>query len=445
MARRPTVPSYRLHKQSGQAVVTLSDAVTRRRRDVLLGPHGTPVSRAEYARVVAEWEASGRRLASPPGSAPADLTVNELVLAFIDYAEAHYPPEGREARQFKLSLRPLRKLYGHAPATSFGPRAIKAVRQAMLDARRFRVRFGDGREWWAVEEQVRPAGAGWEARRKKRWEPVEVLVEETALCRNVVNRRITRIKTVFKWAVEQELLPGDVYHALQAVRALPPNAQGVRLTAPVGPAFWESVQAVLPFCPPPVAAMLRLQWLTGMRSGEVRRMRTCDLDRADPACWLYRPGSDAGPHGAHKNAWRGQDRVVPLGPQCVEVLTPFLRPDDPAAFLFCPARAEAARNAMRRGDKPPRKPKRRRKGSPRRPPGTCYTAHTYPQAVRRACAKAGVDFHPYMLRHGRKMVVERAAGSDAARAVLGQKSIDSTAHYGALDVATAREIMTKIG
>jgi len=443
MARRPAVPSYRLHKQSGQAVVTLSDAATRRRRDVLLGVYKTPASRAEYARVIAEWEANDRRLPAA-ADAPADLTVNELVLAFLDYADAHYPPEGREARQFKLSLRPLRKLYGHAPAASFGPRALKAVRQAMLDARRFRVRFEDGREWWAAEEQVRAAGDGREARRKKEWKPVEVLAEDKALCRNVVNRRITRIKTVFKWAVEQELLPGGVYHALQAVRAMPPNAQGVRHTAPVGAAFWESVEAVLPFCPPPVAAMLRLQWLTGMRSGEVRRMRTCDLDRADPACWLYRPGSDAGPHGAHKNAWRGQDRVVPLGPQCVEILTPFLRAD-PAAFLFCPARAEAARNALRRGDKPPRKPKRRRKGPPRRPPGACYTAHTYPQAVRRACAKAGVNFHPYMLRHGRKMVVERAAGSDAARAVLGQKSIDSTAHYGELDVKAAADVMRKIG
>jgi hypothetical protein len=49
MPRPKQIPSYRLHKQSGQAIVTLTDAVGHR-RDMLLGPHGTPQSRAEYAR-----------------------------------------------------------------------------------------------------------------------------------------------------------------------------------------------------------------------------------------------------------------------------------------------------------------------------------------------------------------------------------------------------------
>ncbi len=33
MSNQPRVPSYRRHKQSGQAIVTLTDAVTGRRRD----------------------------------------------------------------------------------------------------------------------------------------------------------------------------------------------------------------------------------------------------------------------------------------------------------------------------------------------------------------------------------------------------------------------------
>lgn len=58
---RPRVPSYRLHKQSGQAVVTLPVGQGGR-RDVLLGKYGTDESKAEYQRVLVEWEASGRRL-----------------------------------------------------------------------------------------------------------------------------------------------------------------------------------------------------------------------------------------------------------------------------------------------------------------------------------------------------------------------------------------------
>jgi hypothetical protein len=62
------VPTYRRHKQSGQAVVTLTSGAGSR-RDVLLGRHGTAASRQEYARVIAEWEANGRRLTVPPLSA----------------------------------------------------------------------------------------------------------------------------------------------------------------------------------------------------------------------------------------------------------------------------------------------------------------------------------------------------------------------------------------
>lgn len=42
------LPSYRLHKQSGQGIVTLTD-VGGQRRDVLLGKFGTSESLAESA------------------------------------------------------------------------------------------------------------------------------------------------------------------------------------------------------------------------------------------------------------------------------------------------------------------------------------------------------------------------------------------------------------
>src|SRR5262249_33619616 len=80
---RNHIPAYRLHKQSGQAVVTLPDGFGRR-RDILLGKYGTPESRKEYARVLAEWEANGRHLPQP--TAASDLTVNELVLGYWKHA-----------------------------------------------------------------------------------------------------------------------------------------------------------------------------------------------------------------------------------------------------------------------------------------------------------------------------------------------------------------------
>jgi hypothetical protein len=65
-------PSYREHRPSGQAVVTLDG------RDHYCGPHGTRPSRAEYDRLIGEWLANGRR----PLTTAGDLTVAELVAQF---------------------------------------------------------------------------------------------------------------------------------------------------------------------------------------------------------------------------------------------------------------------------------------------------------------------------------------------------------------------------
>jgi hypothetical protein len=62
------VPSYRRHKPTGQAVVTLGG------RDVYLGKWNSKASRAEYDRLIGEWLANGRRLPSSCN----DFTVAEL-------------------------------------------------------------------------------------------------------------------------------------------------------------------------------------------------------------------------------------------------------------------------------------------------------------------------------------------------------------------------------
>jgi hypothetical protein len=180
--RRPTsVPSYRRHNQSGQAVVTLRDSLGGR-RDVLLGRYGTAARRAEYARVIAEWETNGRRLPQPVLGTPADITVNELTVAYLQHAKQHYRyPDGTQTNEYddtKYSLRPLRHLYGPSLARDFGPLALKAVRELMVQGYEH-PKYGT----------------------------------QAALSRGVVNQRTGRVRRLFRWAVAVYLRPRLVARA----------------------------------------------------------------------------------------------------------------------------------------------------------------------------------------------------------------------------------------
>jgi integrase len=245
-------PSYRLHKQSGQAIVTLADGFGGR-KDFLLGPYGTPASKAEYRRLLTEWETNGRRL--PQQTAVKDISVAELMMAFWTHAEQHYRhPDGRptsELRDFKLSLRPLKRLYGHTAAAEFGPLALKAVRQAMITA-----------SWLSPQERAKLVKKG----RKQSW------------ARGVINQRVGRIRRMFRWGVENELVPASVHQGLMAVRGLQRGRSEARETLPVRPVPVAFVEAILPHVRAQVAAMVRLQLATGMRPGEVTIMRGIDLD-----------------------------------------------------------------------------------------------------------------------------------------------------------------------
>jgi hypothetical protein len=150
------IPSLRHHKPSGQAVVTLSG------RDYYLGKHGSGEAKAEYDRLISEWLVHGRNLPLPTAAGPADITINELLVAYLDFADGYYRKNGQptsEPESIRVTIRCLRRLYGHTLAREFGPLALKAIRQGMIDE---------------------------------------------GLCRNEVNKRTGRLVRLFKWAVENE-------------------------------------------------------------------------------------------------------------------------------------------------------------------------------------------------------------------------------------------------
>jgi len=393
LVNRP--PSYRRHKNSGLAFVALNG------RRIYLGKHGTPESRRAYDRTMAEWFTNGRRIAAP--LAPAPLTVGEMIARFWEHAEGYYRKNGAPTSELdciRQALRPLAELYADTPAADFGPLGLKSVRERMI-------------------------GAGWS--------------------RGYLNRHVGRVKRAFKWAVAEGVIPAAVLHGLAAVPGLKRGRCEARESEPVKPVPEAHVNAVLPFLSRQLAAVVRLQLLTGGRSGEVLGMRVADLNMTG-AVWEFRPAS-------HKTEHHGRERVLFLGPKAQQIVRGFLKPDL-GAPLFDAGEAERERHAERREE---RKTKlwpshvRAQAGKRRKAKGDhfasrCYAPEAYARAVARACVLAGVPhWHPHQLRHNAATLLRRELGIEAARVVLGHSSAAVTEIYAEVDLAKAKAAMERLG
>ncbi|MFM9962407.1 MAG: tyrosine-type recombinase/integrase [Planctomycetaceae bacterium] len=379
-----SVPAYCLHRHSGKAIVRIAG------RDHYLGPHGSPESRAEYDRLIAEWLACGRQSAT--SALPAEnksLLVNEVLLAYVEFAEKHYSDGQQVSTEFanlKHAIKPVKQLYGHTAAEHFGPLALKAIRQHMIEVQK--------------------------------------------LSRKEINKRIGRIKRVFKWAVSEELIPPSVFEGLRSVDGLRMGRTTARETKPVRPVDDTVIEATLRYTSPQIAAMIQLQRLTGMRPGEVTSVR----------------------------------KEVPLGPKTQELLTPFLqRAAD--AYLFSPRESEEWRNSQRVTKRNPnrktkvfpcelraRERRRQAKRKPRRSPiHEQYNTISYRRAICHAIAKAkraGVaipHWHPHQLRHTRATEVRRRYGVEAAQVSLCHSRADVTEIYAERNFGLAAKIAKEMG
>ncbi len=91
--------------------------------------------------------------------------------------------------------------------------------------------------------------------------------------RKLINKVVNRIRQMFGWAVENELLPVAVAPSLREVKGLRRGQSQAREAAPVEPASDEHVRTILPHLSPQVAAMVQLQLDRGARHQEVISIR----------------------------------------------------------------------------------------------------------------------------------------------------------------------------
>lgn len=372
MPRKPSFPSYpRKPHASGRARITLAG------RAVYLGPFGGPESWSEYERLLAEWRAAQVQAATPVAPPTADgpvRTVGDLIARFWVHAQGHYRTPGgqpsTELAEYRKTLQPLRKLYSRLPIRDFGPVALQTVLRAMADG-----------SWLDPKAKAERERQGF----------------KTRLCRGVANRRISRIKRVWKWAASQQLIPYVLYDALRTLPGLPAGRGLAVEHAEIPPVPEEDLAATLPYLSPSALALVRFQLLTSCRPGEAVALRPCDLvktERVEIArgvvlntggkVWVYRPET-------HKSAHRGHQRVILVGPQAQALLAPLLVGLGPEDHVFSPARDQSARlAAMRqaRKSKVPPSQRSRKKPRPERRPKDHWKVSAYDHHVRRACLLA---------------------------------------------------------
>jgi len=420
MPRRPHVPSVSHHKRSGQDVVYLTGQ-DGARRAVYLGPHGSTEARRRYRDVVAmhldeQVVVTADVKAAPTAAWP---TVGRLVADFLLHAQQHYRDAdgvvSREVVNFTLAVVPFLELLRDRTTDSLTCADLADVR----------------RHWGEVEfgHQTDKATSA------------KIPGTGKLHCRTYVNTTMRRIRFIIRWGTENAMVPGSVWHALTAFRGLTGGRGGLREAEQVEAVPRAMVDAVLPHLPPIIAAAVELLWWSGMRAGELCKLRMRDVDRTGDV-WLYRPST-------HKGTWKGRDRVVRFGPKCQELLRPLLTADA-GAFLFTPSAAmierKAAWRAARKTKVTPSQQKRDAKNARKATSyGDQFDVATLRRAVHRACDEAKVPrWGLHRLRHAAGTRLVLAAGDEAARVQLGHADERMVRRYSkAADAVLGQEVAVR--
>jgi len=221
--RSPSIPKMTRHKATGQARVRIDG------RDFYLGRYGTEQSRQAYERIITEWLAAGRKLADAR-TAPSQ-TVTEIVVTFVERAEGRYSTEAMH--QIKAAMRPLRRVYGDSPASTFGPKSLKTVRAEFVEA---------------------------------------------GLSRITVNGYFGWIRGVFRKAASEELIPAETHRALETVEDLRAGRDGAAAGPPRRPMDVAIVEKTLPYMPALLADACRVILSTGARPSEVLGLTPAMID-----------------------------------------------------------------------------------------------------------------------------------------------------------------------
>lgn len=355
------IPAYRHHKPSGQARVRWQG------REIYLGKFDSPESRERYAELLTKIVVgatldldAARRSRISPSPSENGLSINELCVLFLKHAEQHYLKDGKLTSEYDLltlAIGPLKELFGMTPVEQFGPLALKAVREAMV-------------------------AKGW--------------------TRGTVNAEVGRIRRIFRFAVENELLKdATVLQKLEAVSPLLAGRTEAPDNDPRQAVPQDHINEVRKSVSERCRDLIDLQLCTGARPGELMKLTGAMIDR-NGDIWTAALRE-------HKTTHRGKLRRLVFGPKAQLILKKYLSAD-PDSRLF-PFRLDS-----------------------------------YRHAIARACEKLNLPhWTPHWLRHNVATRVRDEFGIEHAQAMAGHSSPLMTAHYASKLDGLAIQVAKSIG
>lgn len=366
MARKAVAPSYCHHKSSGQAYSRING------RMIYLGDYDSKESRTKWAEIIADWSSGNLE---KYGEA---VSVSRLAVAYLKFAESYYVKNGKitsHISRVRSALRTLVAEFGNVNADVFLPLHLEKLQQKYL---------------------------------------------KLDLSRHTITMYTNIVRQAFRYGVTKGKVPASIWQSLLAVRHLQRGRSAARELKQVKPVHPFEVIKTLRELGPVVVRMVRLQYVTGMRPGEVCSMRLCNIDRSTDV-WKYSPE-------LHKTEHHGRSRVIPLGPKAQRILQPLLNRSE-ESYLFSPEELTKVAGVAGRLHYSQR-----------------YDRTSYRRAIQRAAKRAGVDqWSPNRLRHSYATVIRKKYGLEAAQVLLGHSKADITQIYAERDLQKAEDIVREVG
>ena len=380
------LPSYRLHKASGQAICRILG------RTYYLGAYGSEESKREFQVLVAE------SLTNPHfGIEKKRISVAEGVVSYLKYAESYYSA-GTEYVGMRDACKPLIELYPHLHLTDFGIPQYKTCRD-------FWVKRGCSRQY--------------------------------------VNKQAKRLLRLAKWWVAEGLADPSMHQGLKCVEPLKLGRCDCPEAERILPVSDSDVDATIPYLPMILQDAVRLQRLLGCRPGELVSLTRSMVDTQGEVWVIALDHHKTAWRGHTRKIFVG-----PKGQAILKKYMATSKSNE--CIFSPKVAVEQRKDIAEANRKTPLSCGNRRgsnrKSNPKKSPGDRYTTQSYGKAIKSACKLAKIEvWSPNQLRHAAATALRESDGIESASLVLGHKSLDVTQVYAEKSEQKAIELAKKHG